>query len=143
MPAEASEIAPRTPWLSIVGIGEDGVAGLGGEAKRRIAEAEIVFGGKRHLALVAALVNGRSARHGRRPFDTAMRDVLALRGQKVCVLASGDPFLHGVGATLARHVPADEMRRLPAPSAFSLAAAGSAGRCRRSRRFRCTASRSN
>ena len=51
-----------------------------------------------------------------------MRDVVALRGKKVCVLASGDPFLHGVGATLARHVPADEMLVLPAPSAFSLAA---------------------
>ena len=56
------------------------------------------------------------------PFDTAMRDVVALRGKKVCVLASGDPFLHGVGATLARHVPADEMLVLPAPSTFSLAA---------------------
>ena len=39
------------------------------------------------------------------------------------MLASGDPFLHGVGATLARHVPADEMIVIPAPSAFSLAAA--------------------
>ena len=56
------------------------------------------------------------------PFDSAMQAVLALRGKKVCVLASGDPFLHGVGTTLARHVPADEMRTIPAPSAFSLAA---------------------
>ena len=38
------------------------------------------------------------------------------------MLASGDPFLHGVGATLARHVPVNEMLVLPAPSAFSLAA---------------------
>jgi precorrin-6Y C5,15-methyltransferase (decarboxylating) len=52
-----------------------------------------------------------------------MRDVVALRGKKVCVLASGDPFFHGVGATLARHVPAEEMIVVPAPSAFSLAAA--------------------
>ena len=108
-------------WLTIVGIGEDGVAGLGDEAKRHIAEAEIVFGGKRHLALVAALATGES-RPWPSPFDAAMRDVVALRGKKVCVLASGDPFLHGVGATLARHVPADEMLVLPAPSAFSLAA---------------------
>jgi precorrin-6Y C5,15-methyltransferase (decarboxylating) len=39
------------------------------------------------------------------------------------VLASGDPFVHGVGALLARAVPAGEMRVMPAPSAFSLAAA--------------------
>ncbi len=38
------------------------------------------------------------------------------------MLASGDPFLHGVGATLARHVPAGEMRAIPAPSSYSLAA---------------------
>ena len=47
---------------------------------------------------------------------------LLLRGRKVCVLASGDPFFHGVGATLARKIPASEMRVIPAPSAFSLAA---------------------
>jgi precorrin-6Y C5,15-methyltransferase (decarboxylating) len=52
-----------------------------------------------------------------------MRDVLALAGKKVCVLASGDPFLHGVGVTLARKVKAQEMHVIPAPSAFSFAAA--------------------
>ncbi len=52
-----------------------------------------------------------------------MRDLTALRGRRVCVLASGDPFLHGVGATIARLVPATEMTVFPAPSAFSLAAA--------------------
>jgi precorrin-6Y C5,15-methyltransferase (decarboxylating) len=108
-------------WLSIVGIGEDGVAGLGDEAGRYIAEAEIVFGGRRHLALVEKIVTGQ-ARPWPTPFDPEMRDVLALRGRKVCVLASGDPFFHGVGVTLARYVPADEIRSIPAPSAFSLAA---------------------
>lgn len=52
-----------------------------------------------------------------------MADVLALRGLPVCALASGDPFLHGVGATLARHLGPEEMAVTPAASAFSLAAA--------------------
>ena len=52
-----------------------------------------------------------------------MTEVLALRGRPVCVLASGDPFQHGVGATLARRLDAGEMEVVPAPSAFSLAAA--------------------
>jgi precorrin-6Y C5,15-methyltransferase (decarboxylating) len=108
-------------WLAIVGIGEDGAAGLGDEAKRLVGEAEIVFGGRRHLALAEGLISGE-VRAWLTPFDTAMRDVVALSGKKVCVLASGDPFLHGVGVTLARHVPADEMIVVPAPSAFSLAA---------------------
>jgi len=109
-------------WLAIVGIGEDGVAGLGDAAKRLVGEAEIVFGGRRHLALAEELIKGE-ALIWPSPFDAAMRDVVSLRGKKVCVLASGDPFLHGVGVTLARHVAVDEMIVMPAPSAFSLAAA--------------------
>ena len=108
-------------WLSVVGIGEDGVAGLGDAAKRLVGGADFVFGGRRHLALARELIKGE-ARAWPSPFDTAMREVVALRGRKVCVLASGDPFLHGVGVTLARHVAAGEMVVIPAPSAFSLAA---------------------
>jgi len=111
--------APARRWLSIVGIGEDGLAGLSPGARALIEQAEIVFGGARHLALAGEAVRGR-AQVWLSPFDIA--PVLALRGRNVCVLASGDPFLHGVGATLARHVAADEMRVMPAPSAFSLAA---------------------
>ncbi len=121
MPAEAFDHAGQ-PWLTIVGIGEDGVAGLGDEAKRRIAGADFVFGGSRHLSLVETLVTG-DARAWPSPFDSEMLDVLALRGKRVCVLASGDPFFHGVGVTLARHVAADEMLALPAPSSLSHAAA--------------------
>lgn len=112
---------PPSRWLTVVGIGEDGVDGLGDEAKRRIAGAEIVFGGRRHLELAASLITGE-LRPWPTPFDPEMRDILARRGQKVCALASGDPFFYGVGATLARKIPAAEMRVIPAPSAFSLAA---------------------
>ena len=113
--------ASAKKWLAIVGIGEDGAAGLGDEARRLVGEAEIVFGGKRHLALAADVIKGES-RAWPSPFDAAMREVRALAGRKICVLASGDPFLHGVGVTLARHVPVDEMVVVPSPSAFSLAA---------------------
>lgn len=114
---------PTNPekWLAIVGIGEGGIAGLGQNARQAIASAEFVFGGARHLALAADLVTGE-ARPWPTPFDCAMRAVLALHGRKVCVLASGDPFLHGVGVTLARQIPVAEMHVIPAPSSFSLAA---------------------
>lgn len=122
MPAKDPRAAkPASKWLTIVGIGEDGVAGLGDEAKQRIAQAEVVFGGKRHLALVSPLTKGE-ARPWPTPFDAEMRDVLALAGKNVCVLGSGDPFFHGVGVTLARKVKPDEMVVLPAPSSLSLAA---------------------
>ena len=81
-----------------------------------------MFGGKRHLALTGPLIRG-AARPWPSPFDRAVEEVVAQRSRQVCVLASGDPYLYGVGALLARHVDAAETVVVPAPSAFSLAAA--------------------
>jgi precorrin-6Y C5,15-methyltransferase (decarboxylating) len=113
--------AQEARWLSIVGIGEDGLDGLSPAARAAIEAAEVVFGGARHLALAGVAVKGR-AEAWPLPFERGIEMVVSLRGQRVCVLASGDPFLHGVGATLARYVPAAEMRAIPAPSSYSLAA---------------------
>ncbi len=116
------ETAASPRWLSIVGIGEDGVDGLSEAARGLIGAAEIVFGGRRHLSLAATLIRG-AARPWPSPFDGAVDEVLNYRGRRICVLASGDPFLYGVGAVLARRIDAREMTVVPAPSAFSLAAA--------------------
>ena len=116
------EPAPPTRWLSIVGIGEDGVEGLSPIARGLVAGADIVFGGERHLKLAAPLINGEAKRWPS-PFSGAVGEVLALRGRQVCVLASGDPFFYGVGSLLANHVAPEETVVVPAPSAFSLAAA--------------------
>lgn len=113
--------APIQRWLTIIGIGEDGPAGLGDEAKRLIAAAPAVFGGRRHLELAAAIIGGER-RAWESPFDRSIEAVVARRGLPVVVLCSGDPFLYGVGATLSRHISADEMHVIPAPSSFSLAA---------------------
>src|SRR5580704_15157453 len=118
--ADHTAAAPR--WLSIVGIGEDGIEGLTEVARGLVSGAEIVFGGKRHLGLAAALIRG-AVRPWPSPFERAVEEVLAQRGRQVCVLASGDPYLYGVGAVLARHVAPSETVVVPAPSAFSLAAA--------------------
>src|SRR3954451_15265315 len=109
-----------TAWLTVVGIGEDGWDGLGAAARQAIADARVLVGGERHLALVADRPD-QQRRPWPRPFDAGC--VLAWRGTPVCVLASGDPMLFGAGAVLARLVPAAEMRVLPAPSASALAAA--------------------
>lgn len=109
-------------WLSLVGLGEDGVEGLGAEARERIASAVLVAGGRRHLGLARPLIRGE-ALEWPRPLSAALPLLLARRPEPVCVLASGDPFHYGVGSTLARQVPIEEMRVLPAPSSFSLAAA--------------------
>jgi precorrin-6Y C5,15-methyltransferase (decarboxylating) len=109
-------------WLTIVGLGEDGIDGLGDEAKRRIKEGEFVFGGRRHLALAADLIKGK-AESWSSPIDASIQTIRSRRGRGVVVLASGDPFFFGMGATLSRSIDPAEMIVIPAPSAFSLAAA--------------------
>lgn len=109
-------------WLSIIGLGEEGLDGLSSRARELLTAADFVFGGARHLALAAAAIRG-VARAWPSPFDPTLVEVLALRGQRVCVLASGDPFMQGVGNTLAQYVAPSEMLTIPSSSAFSLAAA--------------------
>ncbi|MBB4170140.1 precorrin-6y C5,15-methyltransferase (decarboxylating) subunit CbiE [Rhizobium sp. BK538] len=113
--------APSQRWLTIIGIGEDGPAGLGDEAKRLIAAASVVFGGRRHHELAAAIITGKRL-IWESPFEKSVEAVVAHRGLPVVVLGSGDPFLYGVGATLSRRIGAEEMHVIPAPSSFSLAA---------------------
>ncbi|MEI7872535.1 MAG: precorrin-6y C5,15-methyltransferase (decarboxylating) subunit CbiE [Alphaproteobacteria bacterium] len=111
-----------TRWLSIIGIGEDGVAGLSPVAQRLVSSAELVVGGKRHLDLADDLIRGRRLAWPS-PIAGALPEIRKHRGKPVVVLASGDPFHYGVGAMLMEQIPAAETLCLPQPSAFSLAAA--------------------
>ncbi len=117
-PATCTELR----WLSIIGIGEDGIDGLSAVAKRLIGSAELVVGGARHLELAGDLVCGRRLIWPS-PMSDAFVEIKQHRGRSVVVLASGDPFHFGVGKQLAAFVPAEEFVCLPQPSAFSLAAA--------------------
>ena len=107
------------PWLSVVGIGEDGLDGLSAAARSLIADAEILAGGQRHLDLVPGGEAERMVWIS--PFAGNLDRLAALQGRRVCVLASGDPMWFGVGATLARRFPGVTV--VPHPGAFSLAAA--------------------
>ena len=110
----------RERWLAIVGIGEDGLEGLTPAARRLVAQAAFIVGGKRHLALAGSLKAETMVWPSQ--IENALDTIEAHRGRSVCVLASGDPFFFGVGAMLMRRFPADEMISVPAPSAFALAA---------------------
>lgn len=109
------------PWLSVVGVGEDGLDGLTPRARALVAGAEVLVGGGRHLAMVPA--DGRPRIPWPRPFADIVPRLAEQRGRRVCVLATGDPMHHGAGVTLARGFDAAEMEVVPSPSAFSLAAA--------------------
>ncbi|MDH3791594.1 MAG: precorrin-6y C5,15-methyltransferase (decarboxylating) subunit CbiE [Rhodospirillales bacterium] len=110
-----------TPWLAIVGLGEDGLQGLGHAARALVESAEVLVGGERHLAMVPE--DGRERLAWSSPLEHLVEEIVRRRGQRICVLATGDPMTYGIGATLARYVPRKETFVVPAPSAFSLAAA--------------------
>ncbi|WIE51267.1 precorrin-6y C5,15-methyltransferase (decarboxylating) subunit CbiE [Pseudomonas sp. GM17] len=109
-----------SPWLTVVGIGEDGFKGLGKNARRALMGASRIVGGQRQLDLLPVCIRGERQLW---PSPFSLEPVLAKRGEPVCVLASGDPMLFGVGASLARQVAQEEMHVLPSPSSYSLAAA--------------------
>ena len=103
------------PWVTIIGLNEDGLAGLSLASRQALDQAEIVFGAPRHLALAG--VSGRAW-----PVPFSVDPVLAERGRRVVVLASGDPFWQGAGGSLVGHLAAGEWVSYPAPSTFALAA---------------------
>ena len=109
-----------SPWLTVVGIGEDGFKGLGRNARHALLRASRIIGGQRQLDLLPVCIR---AERELWPSPFSLAPLLARRFEPICVLASGDPMFYGVGASLARQVPADELLILPAPSSVSLAAA--------------------
>ncbi|MCI0545717.1 MAG: precorrin-6y C5,15-methyltransferase (decarboxylating) subunit CbiE [Candidatus Rokubacteria bacterium] len=108
------------PWLTVIGMGEEGLDGLGRASRSAIEEAEVLIGSERLLAMVPQ----GSARRvpWPRPFDAAAA-IDPYRGRKVVVLATGDPLHYGVGRTILGSHPGANVRIEPYPSAFSLAAA--------------------
>lgn len=113
--------AQRKP-VDVVGIGADGWHGLPAAAQQRVRDAEVVFGSRRQLDLLpdpdAELVEWPS------PMLPALPGLFERHeGRRICVLASGDPMFHGIGATLARVLGADRLRVLPHVSSVSLACA--------------------
>ncbi|MFB6260727.1 MAG: precorrin-6y C5,15-methyltransferase (decarboxylating) subunit CbiE, partial [Thiohalorhabdaceae bacterium] len=119
---DESRAGEGQPWLTLVGLGEDGWQGLSPAARTAVEQAGTVFGGERHLSMVPATA-GQERIPWPSPLTEALPWIEARRGRPVCVLASGDPFWFGIGATLARRLLPEEMTVHPAASAFSLAAA--------------------
>lgn len=90
-------------------------------ARAALDGAEVVYGGARHLRLAGPFPG--EERCWPSPMAGALPGLLARRGRRTAVLASGDPMWFGVGAILAQHVPWAEVACFPAPSALSLACA--------------------
>ena len=110
--------------IAVVGIGADGWAGLGEAARAAIRAAAQVIGSERQLALLPpAAAAGAATRTWPSPIDPLLDELAARAEGATCVLASGDPMLHGIGATLARRLGPGRLAVHPQPSAFALACA--------------------
>ncbi|MGR3484856.1 MAG: precorrin-6y C5,15-methyltransferase (decarboxylating) subunit CbiE [Paracoccaceae bacterium] len=110
-----------TPWLHVVGIGEDGLPGLTPAARAVVEAAEVIVGGERHHDLSDAVTAERIAWPS--PFDAMIDRLRGLSGRRVAVLVTGDPLWFSAGARIGRAFPADQIAFHPQVSAFQLAAA--------------------
>ena len=108
-------------WITVIGIGEDGLEGLSPAYIAIIQKAQVLFASERHHSKVdnskAEILDWGQG------FDHALRELEARRGKKIVVLASGDPMNFGVGSLLVRAFGKESVIVHPAPGSFSLAAA--------------------
>jgi precorrin-6B C5,15-methyltransferase / cobalt-precorrin-6B C5,C15-methyltransferase len=110
-----------TPWLTIVGMGEEGHIGLSAHAHLRLNEAQIIIGSKRLLASLPP--HTAKMLEWPQPFSAVTQQITPLRGTKTVILATGDPMNFGVTRKLLDFIAREEMSVIPHLSAFSLAAA--------------------
>jgi precorrin-6B C5,15-methyltransferase / cobalt-precorrin-6B C5,C15-methyltransferase len=108
-------------WLTVIGVGEDGIEALPRALQALIERAELIVGGERHLAMVP--LAHAEKKSWASPLSLTLDEIWSRRGKPVVVLATGDPMHFGIGVALVKRVPAEEMAVHPHISAFSLAAA--------------------
>lgn len=109
--------------IDVLGVGASGPESLDPAGRRLLDGARVVIGGERHLGML-------DSRPGRRlvpwpsPLLPRLRGLLDEVGtDRVVVLASGDPLVSGVGATLVRELGVEGVRIHPGVSSVSLARA--------------------
>jgi precorrin-6Y C5,15-methyltransferase (decarboxylating) len=106
--------------LAIIGLGDEGPAGLGERARNLIAEAELLVGGKRQLAFFAEhpaehlAITNNVEQVINRLADASLR-------RRCVVLASGDPCFFGIGPLLAERLGPERVEIIPQPSSVALA----------------------
>ena len=105
--------------IIVVGIGADGMAGLGRASRGELARATVIYGSPRQLDLLDGSVPAV-----RRPWPSpmlpALRTLLDGAEGDIHVVASGDPLLYGVGNSLIRLYGPDRVAVLPHVSSVTL-----------------------
>jgi len=106
--------------LVIVGIGDDGMAGLTESARRVVHEADPILGAPSTLGLVEGAPGRKVALDAEMP--AALRQVReALAGRKPVLISGGDPLFYGVARYLCDRLGKDHFEVIPHVSSMQLA----------------------
>ena len=98
-----------------------GYASLSPEAQAVLQGTPTIMAPPRHLASLPQLSGDQIVWPV--PFSEGIEKLLKLRGSRVVVIFSGDPFWFGAGSQIIRKLDRREWCAIPAQSCFSLAAA--------------------
>jgi precorrin-6Y C5,15-methyltransferase (decarboxylating) len=107
--------------LVVVGLTAAGADSLPNSLLARIASADLLVGGRRHLGYFPTFTGEKLTITGEVEVIVPLLEQALLAGKQVVVLASGDPLCYGIGASLRRYFPAETLEIIPAPTAFQLA----------------------
>lgn len=116
---EIATVSSASPWLTVIGVGEEGEEGLLPAARQALMRARYIFGGQRVLSKVSHGPEAHTTLWPS-PLINGLKALLPLRyTPQVVVLVSGDPFYYGLGGWLTQHIPIDEMTVFPSVSSIS------------------------
>jgi precorrin-6B C5,15-methyltransferase / cobalt-precorrin-6B C5,C15-methyltransferase len=106
--------------LCLVGIGDDGCAGLTSRAMSAVARAQVLVGGARQLDFFPHFQGERVLI--KTGIGAALDRAVALAvEQNVCILCSGDPLFFGIGSLVIKKAGAEHVEVIPQPSSIQLA----------------------
>jgi precorrin-6B C5,15-methyltransferase / cobalt-precorrin-6B C5,C15-methyltransferase len=113
-------LAETRAKLVIVGIGDDGEAGLTESARRVVAEADLILGAPATLRLLPATTGRKLALDPEMP--SALRQVReAMAHHRPVLVSSGDPLFYGVARYLCDRLGKDQFEVVPHVSSMQLA----------------------
>ena len=106
--------------LVIVGIGDDGLAGMTESARRIVAEAGLVLGAPATLRLLEGFGGKKVPLEADMP--AALRQVRdALAAERPVLVSGGDPLFYGVARYLCDRLGKDQFEVVPHVSSMQLA----------------------
>jgi len=108
------------PRIHIIGVGNDGLAGLTSRARDLLLSTDVVFGSEQTLKLLPELQGER------RPIGADLQETVAtltsLLGRKrLAMVVSGDPLFYGVARYLCDRLGKEHFEVLPHVSSMQLA----------------------